>query len=289
MPMQRGSRRPATGGRGSPRRPVRSASRSRALFVVALAIFGISVAALTAVVVTGTFSKSPDPAATVTPVVSPTSAPPTALPPSPTPLPPTVVPTPTLPPSTYAELPVACDDLMVPLDKQHVLARDCVPRDMVQLPAAISVGAQNLTATTIAALQELFTAAAKDGFPTFKVNSSYRSYDVQAATYNGYVSSLGQAQADRTSARPGHSEHQLGTTADVCARGLCLENFTGSPEAAWIFENSWKYGFIVSYPDGKEPITGYAYEPWHIRYLGKEIAKQAHESGLTLHEFLLRR
>lgn len=257
---------------------------------MALAIFGVSVTALTAVIVTGTFGKSPTPEAVVSVAVTPTRLPGSITLPSPTHTAvPTVAPSPTLPPATYAELPVPCNDLLVPLDKQHVLARDCVPRDLVQLPAAISVGGQTLTAATIAALQELFAAAAKDGYSTFKVNSSYRSYDVQAATYNGYVTSLGQEQADRTSARPGHSEHQLGTTADVCARGLCLEDFIGTPEAVWLFENSWKYGFIVSYPDGKEPITGYAYEPWHVRYLGKEVARQAHDSGLTLHEFLLRR
>lgn len=185
-------------------------------------------------------------------------------------------------------IPVQCGDILAPLDKQHVLAANCVPA-LVNLPAAMSIGAQQLTAPTITAMQEMFAAAAKDGSPSFQVNSAYRSYDTQVQAYNGAVAQYGKDYADRTSALPGHSEHQLGTTADVCARGLCLEDFIGSPEATWLAQNSWKYGFIVSYPDGKEAITGYAAEPWHVRFVGKDVAKQVHDSGLTLHEFLLKR
>jgi len=121
------------------------------------------------------------------------------------------------------------------------------------------------------------------------VNSAYRSYGVQEQTFNQWVQSSGLAYAERTSARAGHSEHQLGTTADVGYPGHFLEGFTGTAEATWLAANSWKYGFIISYPNGKEDITGYAYEPWHIRYLGKEAAKSVHDSGLTLHEYLLKR
>lgn len=205
--------------------------------------------------------------------------------PSPTATVPAVVATATAP---SAGIPVQCGDILAPLDKQHVLGADCVP-PVVNLTAAIAIGSQQLTATTITALQEMFAAAAKDRYPTFQVNSGYRSYATQVQAYNGAVAQFGKDYADRTSALPGHSEHQLGTTADVCARGLCLEDFTGSPEAAWLAQNSWKYGFIVSYPEGKEAITGYAAEPWHVRYVGKDVAKQVHDSGLTLHEFLLKR
>ncbi len=186
-----------------------------------------------------------------------------------------------------ASIPVQCGDILAPLDKQHVLGASCVP-PVVSLPDTISVGPQQLTAPTIAALQEMFSAAAKDAYPTFRVNSGYRSYDTQVQAYNGAIAQFGKDYADRTSALPGHSEHQLGTTADVCARGLCLEDFIGTPEASWLAQNSWKYGFIVSYPEGKEAITGYAAEPWHVRYVGKDIAKQVRDSGLTLHEFLLK-
>jgi D-alanyl-D-alanine carboxypeptidase len=80
----------------------------------------------------------------------------------------------------------------------------------------------------------------------------------------------------------------MGTTADIGWNGCELECTVGTPEAVWIAANAHKYGFIVSYPDGKEHITGYAYEPWHVRYVGTDVAAQVHASGLTLHEFLLR-
>lgn len=196
--------------------------------------------------------------------------------------------TPTPTPGPDGIIIVPCGDFLVPLDKQHRLAADCVPPDLVQLPASISVGAQYLRAEAAKALQELFDAAARDGY-TLTVNSAYRSYEVQVDTYAYWVRLYGQEQADRTSARPGHSEHQLGTAADVGARGLFLEAFAGTPEAAWLAENSWRYGFIISYPEGKEHITGYAYEPWHIRYVGREVAAEVQRSGLTLREFLLGR
>jgi len=120
------------------------------------------------------------------------------------------------------------------------------------------------------------------------LSSANKVIDTQVATYNSAVASFGREYADRTSARPGHSEHQMGTTTDVGARGLFLEDFIASPEAAWLAANAYRFGFVVSYPDGKEGITGYAYEPWHIRYVGKAVAQQVKDSGLTLHEFLLR-
>jgi D-alanyl-D-alanine carboxypeptidase len=183
---------------------------------------------------------------------------------------------------------VACNDILAPLDKQHRLPADCVPPDLEALPGAISAqGAQYMRTEALAALREMFDAARADGF-VLQVNSSFRSYQTQADTYNYWVQTYGKEQADRTSARPGHSEHQLGTTADVGSRGKFLEDFIGTAEADWLAENAWKYGFVISYPEGKEDITGYAYEPWHVRYVGKEVAADVRASGLTLREFLLK-
>ena len=183
---------------------------------------------------------------------------------------------------------VACGDILAPLDKNHRLSPDCVPGGIVALPESMTYGgAQYLTSTTLAAMQTLFDAAAKAGY-VLTVNSGYRSYDDQVYTYNYWVQTQGRDYADRTSARPGHSEHQLGTTADVGTDGHVLEDFSGTPAAAWLAANSWTYGFIVSYPPGKESVTGYAPEPWHIRYVGVGVAASVHASGLTLHEYLLR-
>jgi zinc D-Ala-D-Ala carboxypeptidase len=182
----------------------------------------------------------------------------------------------------------ACGDILAPLDKQHQLTADCEPPDLVLLPAAISAeGQQRLRSVAAAAIQEMFAAAKTSGF-VLQVNSGYRSYQEQVATYNYWVATDGRAYADRTSAKAGHSEHQMGTAADVGSSGHYLEDFSGTPEAKWVADNSWKYGFIVSYPDGKESVTGYAAEPWHVRFVGKDAATQVHASGLTLHEYLLK-
>jgi len=182
---------------------------------------------------------------------------------------------------------VACGDILAPVDKQHRLPSTCVPPDLQSLPAEYSSGSQRMRAEARDAIVEMFAAAKAQGFALY-VNSSFRSFEEQSATYNYWVSVSGKEYADRTSARAGHSEHQLGTTADVAAGGKELEDFSGTPEAAWVAANAYKYGFIVSYPDGKEAITGYASEPWHVRYVGKAVAQQVKDSGLTLHEFLLK-
>ena len=131
-------------------------------------------------------------------------------------------------------------------------------------------------------LKVMFNAAKQDGIYLF-VKSGYRSYIDQKIIYNGYVRRDGQEAADRYSARPGHSEHQTGLAFDI---NSTANSFANTPEAAWIAENCYKYGFIIRYPKDKEHITGYIYEPWHVRYLGVEKAKEVYESGLCLEEFL---
>ncbi len=113
--------------------------------------------------------------------------------------------------------------------------------------------------------------------------SNFRSYDYQSQLYNNYVAANGQAEADRFSARPGYSEHQTGLAFDLTdPYGQLL---TSPVEAQWLIDNSWKYGFIVRYLDGKEEITGYMPEPWHLRYVGDQ-AQAIAQSGLTLEEYL---
>ena len=132
------------------------------------------------------------------------------------------------------------------------------------------------------ALDEMQTAAAEKGIVLFVV-SGFRDYDTQEAIYNNYVSYDGKANADRYSARPGHSEHQTGLAFDL---NELEESFGETREGRWLAENAHKYGFIIRYPKGKEGITGYMYEPWHVRYLGKDIATNVYNSGLTLEEYL---
>ncbi len=133
-----------------------------------------------------------------------------------------------------------------------------------------------------AALDEMISAAAKDGITLYMI-SGFRSYSTQQTLYNNYVARDGQAAADRYSARPGHSEHQTGLAFDL---NSLEQSFGETKEGKWLKDNCWKYGFIIRYPKNKENITGYMYEPWHVRYLGKDVAKSVYDSGLCLEEYL---
>lgn len=112
--------------------------------------------------------------------------------------------------------------------------------------------------------------------------SGFRSYSLQSQIYNKNCYMYGQEITDTFSARPGFSEHQSGLAIDV---NTISDDFAYTPEAAWLAENCWKYGFIIRYPLGKEHITGYKYEPWHIRFVGFDMAKKIYSSGLTLEEY----
>ncbi len=132
------------------------------------------------------------------------------------------------------------------------------------------------------AFYEMQSAAAELGLNLY-ISSGYRSYDYQAGLYQRYVDRSGKAEADRYSARPGHSEHQTGLAFDL---NTISDEFKDTDEGKWIAEHCWEYGFIIRYPEDKESVTGYMYEPWHIRYLGRETAEAVYESGLCLEEYL---
>ena len=147
------------------------------------------------------------------------------------------------------------------------------------LPASYNPG--GLLPEAKNAFAEMQTAAKADGY-TLTSASDFRSYETQETLYNNYVARDGKAAADTFSARAGHSEHQSGFTIDVNYAG---DEFNSTPEAKWLAENCWKYGFIIRYPQGKEAQTGFKYESWHIRYVGKELAQKITESGLCLEEY----
>lgn len=133
-----------------------------------------------------------------------------------------------------------------------------------------------------AALDKMFAAAKAEQNLKMWVCSGFRSYTVQKNLYNSYVRRDGAKAADRYSARPGYSEHQTGLAFDI---NYADYRFKNTAEAKWLAANAYKYGFILRYPEGKESITGYMYEPWHYRYVGVESAKKIFDSGLTLEEY----
>ncbi len=138
------------------------------------------------------------------------------------------------------------------------------------------------------ALEELFSGAEEAGLDLVAA-SGYRSYERQEEIYQQNVDSMGQEEADKFSAKPGNSEHQTGLAMDVTSAEMAFsleQSFKQTDEGTWLAENAHNYGFIIRYPEGKEDITGYSYEPWHIRYVGKKAAEEIYQRNTTLEEYL---
>lgn len=198
--------------------------------------------------------------------------------------------TPTATPNADGVYVVACGDIHVPLDKVHRLPEDCEPEGLQPVAETYAYGPQSVVQFVIPDLLALLDAAAAAGHG-LAVVSTYRSYETQRATFQYHVDSLGLDEALRVSARAGHSEHQLGTTVDFSSSAVGFElvqEFGNTPEGAWLAERAHEFGFVLSYPEGLEHVTGYAYEPWHFRWVGREKAAEVRASGLTLGQFLLR-
>lgn len=183
------------------------------------------------------------------------------------------------------------DSLDVIVNKKRNLPENYVPEDLTALtdiPTVLSNPEVNqLRKAAYEALKELFDAAKEEGYE-LHARSGYRSYYTQASLYTSYVENYGKAAADKYSAKPGQSEHQTGLSMDITCEAINYKldtTFGETEEGKWVAENAHRYGFIIRYPKGKEDITGYAYEPWHIRYLGVELAEKIYESGLTLEEY----
>lgn len=142
--------------------------------------------------------------------------------------------------------------------------------------------APGLDADTEEAFYKMAGDAYADGIVLY-ICSGYRSYAEQEQLYNSYAAERGVEEADSVSSRPGHSEHQTGLCMDVNTTEF---SFEGTPEAIWLEKHCAEYGFIIRFPKGKESITGYAYEPWHIRYVGKAAAAEITQRGICLEEYL---
>lgn len=160
------------------------------------------------------------------------------------------------------------------------------PTDLVY-PQVDSTNGQPLREPAARAVEQMVAAASAEGI-YLRLISAYRSYDTQVSVYGSFVANQGQAFADTTSARPGHSEHQTGLTADFdAADGCTLDGcFANTPSGLWLHTRAAEFGFVERYPLGKEHITGYMAEPWHYRYVGTELALEMRTQGvLTLEEF----
>ncbi|MDO4773669.1 MAG: M15 family metallopeptidase [Candidatus Saccharibacteria bacterium] len=165
-----------------------------------------------------------------------------------------------------------------------------IPPDLTVVSVATKPGRgrdeRSVRAVIINDLTAMMQAAERDGAP-LQVGSGYRSYATQAVLFDNYARQHGEVEAARFSSRPGHSEHQSGLAIDFDAPGgACwVDNcFADTAQGKWLKAHAHEYGFILRYPEGKEAVTGYSYESWHFRYVGRELATALHQSGLTLEE-----
>ena len=176
------------------------------------------------------------------------------------------------------------------LDWTFSLSRRYVPTDLVPVRKAGISGSVTVRRIVISDLAEM-TAAARTSGIRLAAYSGYRSYVTQIATFRKWVGIQGLRTALRASARPGHSEHQLGTAIDFTDVGRGAPWGSGldwgkTKAGSWMLSNAWRYGFVLSYPRGKTTTVCYQYEPWHYRYVGRTVALAIHNSGLTPREWL---
>ncbi|WP_141935931.1 M15 family metallopeptidase [Microbacterium sp. SLBN-154] len=167
---------------------------------------------------------------------------------------------------------------------------DWAPGSVVFPEGVRNLGEGALAPDAAAALTAMVSAAAAAGVGEIGLQSAFRSYTTQQTSYGVQVADRGVEGADLVSARPGHSEHQSGLAADVvpCADGACgtLDDLAATPQGAWVAQHAWEFGWIVRYQEGRTDVTGYAPEPWHLRYVGPDIARAMHEGNFTtLEEF----
>jgi zinc D-Ala-D-Ala carboxypeptidase len=217
---------------------------------------------------------------------------------TPQPAPGPVTPPPAAPPRcTTADEPTQGDPTddwaTIVIDRQRGLPRDYEPTDLVDVSEAgfgsdDSSSGDEVRRIVVADLAALRQAAADNDTPLVLV-SGYRSYDHQVEVFDEAVAEAGPEEADLTTAQPGHSEHQLGTTVDVLdtESSELSPAFADTPAGRWLIDNAHRYGFVMSYPEVPIERSCYGFEPWHLRYVGRDMARQIVESGLTPREWML--
>lgn len=207
---------------------------------------------------------------------------------SPKPADPDVVP-PTL--NENGEITEVTDNWLLLVNKTHPLSESYEPTDLIVVQHQVGSHAaimRYMRQEAAEHLDAMCAAAAEEGHE-IGIRTAYRPYSYQKGIFNDYANRYGEEEANRFSARPGQSEHQTGLCADVTSPSVDYKlttEYGKAPEGIWLAENAHRFGFIIRYPLGKEDITGYQYEPWHVRYVGEEAAAKIYEQGITLEEYL---
>lgn len=170
------------------------------------------------------------------------------------------------------------------VNKYYSLPDKYAPEDIVNVSNWYSYGDIQIKKEVYDAFKTMFTAAKKENI-TLIINSGYRNYDFQKSLYDEYKNTKGEEYADSYAARPNFSEHQTGLALDIITYGTAGKDFENTDAFKWLEQNAHNYGFILRYPKDKEDITGYSYESWHFRYLGKDLATKVKNSNLTYDEY----
>ena len=188
-------------------------------------------------------------------------------------------------------------EYLVLVNKTHTVGAELKPDDLIDVVNTRKDGrdTQMMRECAEKALEALYIEMEAAGFSDVSVTSAYRSYEYQDLLYSNYVSQemaagiseeAAMAIVDTYSARPGTSEHQTGLCCDMHNLPSADQSFEYQDAYGWLKENAWKFGFIERFPKGKEDVTGYSFEPWHYRFVGRRAAAKIHEQGITLEEYL---
>lgn len=185
------------------------------------------------------------------------------------------------------------ENLLILVNKQYSLPDGYAPNDLVRPEVKFSFGDEDIEKSYLrqeaaTGLEKMFRQAKKEKDLDLFAVSGYRSYERQVQILNAQIANVGEEKAVQVVAIPGQSEHQTGLAMDISsqsAKFTLTENFENTAEGKWLAKNAHRFGFILRYPKGKEEITGFSYEPWHFRYVGKDVATIIYEKGWTLEEY----
>lgn len=170
------------------------------------------------------------------------------------------------------------------VNKFNYLDENYAPDDIVKVSMQFAYGDNEIKKEVYEKFRSMYNGAKKEGLYLI-ITSSYRDYNFQKELWDSYANQKGDEWADSVSARAGYSEHQTGYTLDIVTYNANMSSFEKTDEFKWLQDNAYKYGFILRYPKDKEDITGYSYESWHYRYVGKDVATKIKKLGITFDEY----
>lgn len=184
---------------------------------------------------------------------------------------------------TVKKTDVSKKELML-VNKFNYLDENYAPDDIVKVSMQFAYGDNEIKKEVYEKFRSMYNDAKKEGLYLI-ITSSYRDYNFQKELWDSYANQKGDEWADSVSARAGYSEHQTGYTLDIVTYNANMSSFETTDEFKWLQDNAYKYGFILRYPKDKEDITGYSYESWHYRYVGKDVATKIKKLGITFDEY----